>query len=175
MIVFQGFDNSDNESETSSLCSEKSFDYTRGRPSDVSNQYLYSTWYGYASLAIFINIHLQLSTDKIHECQFDIHVDSLLWEFWVEVLVQNIRNIKNKDSFTREGHWFLAFLTKASIYPQSSLIAWLVAWLKGTPLWSKLGRSSHPGSCDPVNFPHLPGFSFFCNKPTPFPTQTFPL
>merc|ERR1719278_628155 len=29
----QGFDNSD-ESETSSLCSEKSFDYTRGRPSD---------------------------------------------------------------------------------------------------------------------------------------------
>ena len=32
----QGFDNSD-ESETSSLCSEKSFDYSRGRPSDVSN------------------------------------------------------------------------------------------------------------------------------------------
>jgi len=29
----QGFDNSD-ESETSSLCSEKSFDYSRGRPSD---------------------------------------------------------------------------------------------------------------------------------------------
>jgi len=31
--IDQGFDNSD-ESETSSLCSEKSFDYTRGRPSD---------------------------------------------------------------------------------------------------------------------------------------------
>jgi len=30
---FEGFDNSD-ESETSSLCSEKSFDYGRGRPSD---------------------------------------------------------------------------------------------------------------------------------------------
>ena len=34
---FDNFDNSD-ESETSSLCSEKSFDYGRGRPSDVSIQ-----------------------------------------------------------------------------------------------------------------------------------------
>ena len=50
ILIFKGFDNSD-ESETSSLCSEKSFDYSRGRPSDVSlKQYFYSTqiiyiWY----------------------------------------------------------------------------------------------------------------------------------
>merc|ERR1719183_2746032 len=32
----EGFgDNCSDESETSSLCSEKSFDYTRGRPSDL--------------------------------------------------------------------------------------------------------------------------------------------
>ena len=37
---FDGFDNSD-ESETSSLCSEKSFDYGRGRPSDVSISFIF--------------------------------------------------------------------------------------------------------------------------------------
>jgi len=61
---FDGFDNSD-ESETSSLCSEKSFDYGRGRPSDLG------VWLGSRERLYgqnWDNVSIQDITDIIANC-----------------------------------------------------------------------------------------------------------